>query len=410
MSSSSPPTTVITPTDHGGLITITVAVGMTFALCSMLIRFYARIAINGPWSHDDTGLACSTILCVAQSIAKMISVTNGLGKAIHLINPSKLIAVEKSDYASDLLYVLAIYFSKVSAVFLFLRLTPNKRHVRFCYGILGTSTIWVVASIFAVALRCQLSQPWVNDEHCVNIFLRWQIIGAFDVLTEAALFAMAIYLVLDLRITLQLKVFVVLAFTFRIPVIAFIIIRLHYLSIQLLSSDPTFSAVLASIWMQVHEDYIIIASTIPCLKPFMVACNTGWGHAAPHTGEGSMGARGGSYALNSINKSGARNTLTSFPQPDSSDKHPLRRVHGDTTTVVGGKPRVLMDHQPDPSPDETSHSIASNDSQQMIIRREVGWTVTYDDEMPRENSQSHDSQIASRSDIEAQTIRSSHVL
>lgn len=61
MSSSSPPTTVITPTDHGGLITITVAVGMTFALCSMLIRFYARIAINGPWSHDDTGLACSTV-------------------------------------------------------------------------------------------------------------------------------------------------------------------------------------------------------------------------------------------------------------------------------------------------------------------------------------------------------------
>lgn len=47
--------------------------------------------------------------------------------------------------------------------------------------------------------------------------LRWEIIGAFDVLTEVALFAMAIYLVLDLRITLQLKVFVVLAFAFRVP-------------------------------------------------------------------------------------------------------------------------------------------------------------------------------------------------
>lgn len=75
----------------------------------------------------------------------------------------------QSDYASDLLYILAIYFSKVSAVYLFLRLTPNKRHIRFCYGILGTSSIWVVASLFAAALRCQLSQPWVNDKHCVNI-------------------------------------------------------------------------------------------------------------------------------------------------------------------------------------------------------------------------------------------------
>lgn len=57
----SPPSTVITSTDHGGLITITVAVGMTFALCAMLIRAYARAAINGPWSHDDTALAASTV-------------------------------------------------------------------------------------------------------------------------------------------------------------------------------------------------------------------------------------------------------------------------------------------------------------------------------------------------------------
>ena len=62
-SHQSPPTTVITPTDHGGLITITVAVGMTFALCAMLIRAYARAAINGPWSHDDTALATSTVRC-----------------------------------------------------------------------------------------------------------------------------------------------------------------------------------------------------------------------------------------------------------------------------------------------------------------------------------------------------------
>lgn len=205
----SPPTTVITPTNHGGLITITAAVGLTFALCSMLIRVYARMAINGPWSHDDTALAvstvsehshslpawirplmtfdsdlvCGTIDCKndirdewlgeSNSLAQSVQTdSSGKGKLIDR-GPSRhvflLIHATQSDYASDLLYILAIYFSKVSAVYLFLRLTPNKQHVRFCYGILGTSTIWVVASIFMLALRCHLSQPWVNDEHCVNI-------------------------------------------------------------------------------------------------------------------------------------------------------------------------------------------------------------------------------------------------
>ena len=166
---------------------------------------------------------------------------------------------------------------------------------------------------------------------------------------------------------------------------------------------------MASIWLQVHEDYIIISSTIPCLKPFMVACNTGWGHAAPHTGEGSLVPKSGSYVLGSINKSGARNTLTSLPEPENSDKPSFRRAHGDISTVIGGNSRMLIDPQSDPIRDETSQSITSNDSQQMIIRREVGWTVTYDDATPRENSQSHGSQIVHRSDVEAQTNHSNYV-
>lgn len=75
----------------------------------------------------------------------------------------------QSDYAADLLYIFTIYLTKASAVFLFLRLTPNKAHKLFCWTIMGTSTLWVILSVFIVALRCQLSQPWVVNEHCVNV-------------------------------------------------------------------------------------------------------------------------------------------------------------------------------------------------------------------------------------------------
>lgn len=75
----------------------------------------------------------------------------------------------QSDYAADLLYIITIYLSKASAVFLFLRLTPNKAHKLFCWSIMGTSTLWVILSLFLVALRCQLSQPWVVNERCVNL-------------------------------------------------------------------------------------------------------------------------------------------------------------------------------------------------------------------------------------------------
>lgn len=51
----------------------------------------------------------------------------------------------------------------------------------------------------------------------IRQLLRWQLIGAFDIVTELALFAMAVYLLMGLRMPFQLKAFVISAFAFRLP-------------------------------------------------------------------------------------------------------------------------------------------------------------------------------------------------
>lgn len=129
----------------------------------------------------------------------------------------------------------------------------------------------------------------------------------------------------------------------------------------------------------------------------MVACNTGWGHVPPQTGDGSAALKsGGSYGLRSLDKSGVKNTASSYAPGTELGEQNLR---GDTCkTVVEICPRRNQHH--DHNGDETSQSIASNDSTQMIIRREVGWTVTYDDDNPTPG----EGGPPNRSDIEAQTI------
>jgi hypothetical protein len=48
-------------------------------------------------------------------------------------------------------------------------------------------------------------------------FLRWQLITAFDVLTECILILLSIVIVLPVQIAFVLKCQVVLAFAFRLP-------------------------------------------------------------------------------------------------------------------------------------------------------------------------------------------------
>lgn len=191
-------------------------------------------------------------------------------------------------------------------------------------------------------------------------------------------------------------------------VIAWTILRMVHLRSALRSADPTFNDTLASIWMQVQLDHSIMACTVPCLKPFMVACNTGWGRVLAQPSKAST-LRSGSYGLRSLQKNlGRKGTQNSQEDAKIEDQY-QKDGYGDDDDVTSRKqPRshiknesVAISNNRDPNgADETSQSVASNDSQQMIIRREVMWTVTYDDENPRGNGNHHDS---NRVDVESQT-------
>lgn len=57
----SPPLTVISSTDQGGVVLIITALGMVFALVSILIRLYIRLQIRHTYEHDDTAVAIAMV-------------------------------------------------------------------------------------------------------------------------------------------------------------------------------------------------------------------------------------------------------------------------------------------------------------------------------------------------------------
>ena len=73
-------------------------------------------------------------------------------------------------YTNSLLYLTTEYLSKIAAP-LFIRLTPDENHVKVCHIVVMVFTLWLIASILAMALRCDLSQPWIDadDAQCAGM-------------------------------------------------------------------------------------------------------------------------------------------------------------------------------------------------------------------------------------------------
>ncbi|KAI4228446.1 MAG: hypothetical protein L6R36_001637 [Xanthoria steineri] len=392
-----PPISEVTSTDHGAFVLITNGFGLCLVLIFTIIRVFARLFINPPFDRDDLLMGVATLLAIIYSALLFSLVSKGFGRAQDLLSPAALVTVQKLLYASDFFFLFTVWASKCSMALLFTRLTPRADQKRLALGLRITVTVWLVLSVFLIALQCNLSRPWIfMDPQCRDAIVRWDIIGAIDIATEVALFGMAILLVKDLKMDVSKKSFVVVAFALRLPMIAFTILRLQTAKTWLGSSDLSLNGVFFVIWSIVEAHFSICSSNIACLKPFIAAFNTSFGGSAEINELSRMDRSGGhsnSGTLNPIKNfsrrhradKNASNVLSSSSNndPNSSKTPPakgdLRSQLGDRGTGHhrGSGGRTLeLGNEVDIIHEDTG-SIGSGGSRQMIIQKDVTWDVEY---------------------------------
>ncbi|KAL8886437.1 MAG: hypothetical protein Q9215_005861 [Flavoplaca cf. flavocitrina] len=437
-----PPLLTVTPTDHTAWIVITAILGICCALVTALLRIFVRAVISPPFGHDDTVVLVATLFATLQSAIVVYGASQGLGKSIHLVSLDGLQALQKAAYASDILYLITTYLSKCSVILLLLRLSQDRKHRLIFHATLGATVVVGLALIFAISLRCDLSRPWlIYQEKCPGILLRWQVETAFDTFGEAIIFAISFYLVQGLHMSLSNKFIIVGVFAFRILLIPFLVVRVISFPQHHLSTDPSFTLTYFYIWTQTVLNLSLIVSTTPCLKPFVASLNTGYGafdseHVATRVYGDTYGSSGnhhnGSYPRQAkITQSRGRwgsklASGKSIPKSNVDDRSRsiVGRVAGHISKApkaaasdepgAGNATILAPNHQRQPNQFDAAmslapgvdasrqelrggegqavththsasavaqdgNSIGSNDSRQMIIRKDMTWAVEYSD-------------------------------
>ncbi|KAH8755894.1 hypothetical protein F5882DRAFT_367530 [Hyaloscypha sp. PMI_1271] len=387
------PFLIATPTDHSPDIVLVAATGIALILLTFVIRIYIRFNFSGPWLGDDTVFAFATVVALAQSSVVCVSVHHGWGRVIEGIDPFNLVSAEKLVYAADILYIVTLALSKHSLDLLFIRLSPFKKHLQAAKCIRYFVLVWTIASLGAISLRCNVRNPWtdITSDQCPSMLVRWQVITAFNIISEVAIFGMSFFLVEGLRMPLSQKAIVIAAFGIRLPTIIFCALRIHFFSRAFFTTDPSFDGVFFSAWTQVEIAFSVMTATTPCLKPFMSTISTNWGEQ-PKT-EFTDSSPSGSYGLRDLfgksDKSASNVSQGTFHQnkvepeqlegqdnldinyePAHGNTMNHRMLRGDsvshTATVMHGFPLG-----------DDGVSTRSNDSQQMIIRKERTYSVEH---------------------------------
>jgi hypothetical protein len=104
----------------------------------------------------------------------------------------------------------------------------------------------------------------------------WTAIGIIDVMLELALLVLPMILVWPLQMPRSNKVIVVTAFTVRMVIVPLAVLRIRTLNKNSESKNWPFDIVMAIVFAQLEMHASLIAATIPCLRPFLKAANTGY--------------------------------------------------------------------------------------------------------------------------------------
>ncbi|KMP00311.1 hypothetical protein CIHG_02283 [Coccidioides immitis H538.4] len=236
--------------DRGGLIIVVSSISLSVALILLVIRTYIQI-IRRTIKLDDILLLAATLIYCIQSSFVFLQVHHGW---------------------ADILYIFTLYISKCSGSFFYLRISPGRILLFAVWTVVSIATIWTVSSLLLVSLRCDTDDPWIDiTAKCSILLRRWEIIGGLDMFIELVTAATSVILVHDIQISRRQKLQIILALSSRIVVFVPAILRLHYLRQQFYSTDPTYDGTYTTICAQIQLGYLLVANTIPCLKPFIAA-------------------------------------------------------------------------------------------------------------------------------------------
>ncbi|KAF7596034.1 hypothetical protein BBP40_003814 [Aspergillus hancockii] len=243
---------------------------LVVAILSVLTRLGTKLWMFHRFTSDDYLIVASLIFCIGESITVSTAVNNGYGKHEATIDGAHFDAIMKSQYAGFLLYILSLYFSKLSLSAFIRNLTPVSRdhfHATLLHIFL---TVWAVVAVFTSAFKCRVPRTWdYRSGNCFHLNAWRYYFNASNILTDVLIVIQALVLISRIQASMKKKIVFATIFLSRILVILPAIAQLILTHEVAESTDLSFDDYGVTIAIQTVQCASIVTACWGQLKPFL---------------------------------------------------------------------------------------------------------------------------------------------
>ncbi|KAK5699362.1 hypothetical protein LTR17_023292 [Elasticomyces elasticus] len=247
------------------LTTVTVLI-FIWAIVAFLIRLYVKLSRAEGVNADDGAISAAVVAALAQLVTVCYAVHRGYGTSWDDVSLGDRKPIVTALFASQILYVISIGATRISiGYFTTSVLARDASNLLIARTLTGFCATWTIASIFLIALRGDLSEPWNTLNGSETMWIRWVIVDATGFACDIAAAAVVAYFVSSLEMNLSKKLTVCGILNSRLLLGVPIALRLYFLLPEQFEKND----LPADILSQVVVGTAIIFASLICLKPFL---------------------------------------------------------------------------------------------------------------------------------------------
>ncbi|MCJ1230808.1 hypothetical protein MMC12_007482 [Toensbergia leucococca] len=259
----------------GRLIAVSVAF-IVLEIFFVALRSFARLETSSPRGWDDYLIGPALILNLGTCVVGILMVHfAGVGRHEAVFKDSigsVLLVWGEYLYALEILYLTAIALSKMSILFLYLRVLVTRLYRIITYVLMAWVTLSCLAFVIAATVGCTpVSYLWnksIPGGHCVNTFTIGQMANIPSIVSDVIMLILPMPMVWGLRISSVRKFGLTLVFLTGSVGLVSSCIRLSIFinSTGSDSGDTTWDSITPIIWTIVEPGVYMIAACLPALR------------------------------------------------------------------------------------------------------------------------------------------------
>ncbi|KAF7903735.1 uncharacterized protein EAF01_006784 [Botrytis porri] len=328
---------VVTADNHGPLLNVAMWIVMVPMIIIASTKIFTKYGTLRKLQIDDYLGLIAMLSSVGQCICTSEQIAHGLGQKQETVLQSELNCFYIAQYTGNIMYISAIFLTKLSSLYFFVCLTREGSKKR---RLIHRSIVWIgtwnLISIIVIALQCQLPDPWVYEPgQCINVRAFWTINAVVDALTQVFIGLLPVYILNGLRMEDSKKRLTILLFSPNLLTLSLVILRIVYLYNTIDSTNYTWDSFNLALTTNLHSSFAIILSCIPFSKSIIDSLVV-----APHI---ITDTTSGVLPSNRL-KGAGRGKNNSYTKGSS---HFLSGVASRTTTIVtatGGEAQELNEY------------------------------------------------------------------